>query len=193
MAERSLKHSIARWISIAGHPFVLLPLAVGYVSWKRLSFEEGLTTMAMLLGWFLLFGVYVGIQVRRGVWSDVDVSAREQRPHMFLLAVPLAVATSLILWWRGQSMSVVMGTASAAAMLAVASIINRWIKVSLHSAFAVYAVAIPLPVLGLPGLALFAIPAAVAWGRVAMGRHTTPEVLLGLALGAMASIPIVAQ
>ena len=182
--------SIARWVSIVGHPFVLLPLAVGYVVSRRLALEDALATMGILFGWFVLFGTYVVIQVRRGVWSDVDVSTREQRPHMFRLAVPMAVASAVVLWWRGYPMPVVIGTASAAGMLATASIINRWIKVSLHSAFAVYAVTIPVPVMGPPGLALLAIPLGVAWARVAMGRHTKAEVLLGLALGAVASVPL---
>jgi hypothetical protein len=85
---------------------------------------------------------------------------------------------------------VLIGTESAAAMLAAGAIINPWIKVSLHSAFAVYAVMIPVPVIGPAGFALLAIPMLVAWGRVAMGRHTTNEVLLGLALGACASVPL---
>jgi hypothetical protein len=183
-------HSLARFISIAGHPFVLLPLAVGYVVSQRLSFEDALHTMGVLLGWFVLFGTYVVIQVKRGVWTDVDVSKQEHRPHMYLLAVPLGVASVLVMWWRGYPAPVLIGMGSAAAMMAAGAIINRWIKVSLHSAFAVYAVMIPVPVLGPPGLMLLAIPLAVAWARVAMGRHTRAEVLLGLVFGALAAVPL---
>src|SRR5687768_1241778 len=121
--------SIGRFLSIVGHPFILLPLAVGYVVSRRLSMEQALHTMGVLLAWFLLFGTYVVIQVRRGVWTDVDVSSHEHRPHMYMLAVPLAVASVLVLWWRGYPTPVLIGMGSAAAMLAVASILNRWIKV----------------------------------------------------------------
>src|SRR5262245_56293747 len=112
-----MRRAIARWISIIGHPFVLLPLAVGYVVSRSLSSEQAPESMAILLGWFVLFGAYVVIQVRRGVWSDVDVSTREQRPHMFGLAVPMALGSVVVVWWRGYPLPVVIGMASAAGML----------------------------------------------------------------------------
>lgn len=191
--ERSIDRirAISRVISIVGHPFVLLPLAVGYVTSRTLTPLLALETMGVLFAWFVLFGTYVVVQVRRGVWTDVDVSKQEQRPHMYLLAVPLGVATVLVLWWGGYPMPVVIGVGSAVGMLGVASIINRWIKVSLHSAFAVFAVMIPVSVLGPPALAFLAIPILVGWARVGMQRHSTAEVLLGLLLGAIASVPLV--
>jgi hypothetical protein len=169
---------------------VLLSLAIGYVVSVRLSPERALQTVGVVMAWFLLFGAYVVIQVKRGVWTDVDVSKQEQRPHMYLLAVGLGIASIAVLWWRGYPPPVLIGMGSAAGMLATGAILNRWIKVSLHSAFAVYAVALPQLVLGLSGLALIVIPLSVAWSRVAMGRHTKPEVLLGLALGAIGSLPL---
>jgi len=55
--------------------------------------------------------------------------------------------------------------------------------VSLHAAFAVFAVALVWPQLA-PTLATAALAAGVGWSRLVLGRHTLAEVLLGLLFGA---------
>jgi hypothetical protein len=158
---------------------------------RSLERDQAIEIVAMVLGWFLLFGGYVLIQVRRGVWTDVDVSRREHRPHMYLVTLGIGAAAVTALWLSGYPAPVLRGMGSAVGLLAAAAIINRWIKVSLHAAFGVYAVGVVVSAAGPPLLWLSVIPLVVGWSRVAMGRHTAQEVLLGLVCGSIASIALV--
>jgi hypothetical protein len=182
--------SVARTISIIGHPFLLIPLAIGYAVSRELPEHQAVRIMGVLFAWMLLFGAYVVVQVRRGVWTDVDVSKREHRPRMYLVVVGLGLPGIIALWWGDYPSAVLIGMGSAVALLVASAIINRWIKVSLHAAFSVYAVFVIVSIDGIAAAALLAIPLLIAWSRVAMGRHTRNEVLLGLAFGTVASVPL---
>ena len=70
----------------------------------------------------------------------------------------------------------------AAAMIGMALLLSRWVKASLHTAFAVFATALlwPLKVAVLVGII---VTAAIAWSRLALHRHVVADVVVGLALG----------
>jgi membrane-associated phospholipid phosphatase len=72
----------------------------------------------------------------------------------------------------------------AALLVLVTHLLRRWLKVSLHAAFAVFAGAMVWPH-ALPTLATLVLAAGVAWSRLVLRRHTLPEVLLGLLMGAV--------
>jgi membrane-associated phospholipid phosphatase len=78
---------------------------------------------------------------------------------------------------------VVAGPLLAALLVLLTHVLRRWLKVSLHAAFALFAAALVWP--NLPGtLAVAALALGVAWSRLVLRRHTLPEVLTGLLLGA---------
>ena len=86
---------VARFVSIAFHPFVLLTLAVIYAASPTLAAGQMKTVIGTLALSLLAIGVYVLVQVKRGVISNIDVSKREQRPQFYLVAiVSSAQATS---------------------------------------------------------------------------------------------------
>ena len=60
-------------------------------------------------------------------------------------------------------------------------------KASLHSAFAMMAAGIVFPASIVLGVVFGIIALAVGASRVVYGRHTTPEVLAGLAVGAVSA------
>lgn len=174
----------ARTLSIVGHPVVLMPVAVaiGAVGSNapaaRLHASVGAAVLvAVIAGAFSLW------QVRSGRWSHVDAShPRERRQLNAFLAGLLFGAAALLAWW-GASRNGAAGAASAGALVAVAHLLRRWLKVSLHTAFAVFAAAVAWPSVAAT-LLILGLAAGVAWSRLALQRHTLAEVALGLLLGA---------
>jgi membrane-associated phospholipid phosphatase len=92
-----------------------------------------------------------------------------------------------VLLLAGAPRSIVAGAAAVLALLVAAAFCNRWLKVSLHEAFAVFTVVSLSSVsLWASGL-LLVLAVAIGWSRVVLGRHTLPEVLAGAALGTLVS------
>ena len=85
----------------------------------------------------------------------------------------------------------VRGVAATCGMMAVCAAATRWVKVSLHMAFAALA-AIALALMRSPvgELALPGIAGALAWSRLTLQRHTPLEVILGTIIGAGAGAAI---
>ena len=73
----------------------------------------------------------------------------------------------------------------------LAALLTRRVKLSLHVAFAALA-ATTLSLIGSAvGYALIAVVPLVLWSRIALARHRTHELLVGLVLGVLTGIVIV--
>jgi hypothetical protein len=176
--SRSRKQTLARALSIAGHPFILIPAAALIVSGRGPALVLALTMFAVATVIFL--------QVRRGKWSDADVSTRQQRPLFYLVLLAATAGAGLLLWQLGVSPSFIRGTLIAIAMITIQMIANRWLKISLHASFAAFVTGI-VATRGI-GIAVTAACLAIAWSRVTLKRHTPLEVFIGLGLGGCAAI-----
>ena len=123
-------------------------------------------------------------QVRRGSWENADASNREERPILYIVGgVGVVALLVYLLLVRPQSF-MVRGVVATLGMMAVCGAATRWIKVSLHMAFAALA-ATALALMRAPiGYALLVALPALVWSRLALHRHTPLEVALGTIIGA---------
>ena len=80
----------------------------------------------------------------------------------------------------------VRGILTTIGMLGVCAMTTRWIKVSLHMAFATF-VAVALALSRSPAgyLLLLALP-PLLWSRLTLKRHTGAEIAGGMAIGTLA-------
>jgi len=69
------------------------------------------------------------------------------------------------------------------ALVAVAAVLNRWIRLSLHLAFAVYCGLVLAKIHFGYGLPILLLAPLLAWSRLVLLRHTLPEVIGGSVLG----------
>jgi len=183
-ARRGREPALARWISIVGHPFVVtIALVVATALHFGGTREAIRTALLVAVVAILPIAVLMVRQVRRGAWGNVDASHRGERPLLFAVGLlALAALLGVLLVLRPDSF-LVRGAAGVLAMLAVCAVATRWIKVSLHMAFAALA-AVTLLALGSPsGWALLSILPPLAWSRLVLGRHRPAEVVVGLLLG----------
>lgn len=181
---------LARWISIAAHPFVVVLLLVGAVEADRgpAAAARSVTTAALLF--VLPVAVLIVRQTRRGAWSTVDASDPRERPLLYLVGGAGLLALFGYLLLTQPATPLLRGAIGTLGMLAVCAAATLWVKVSLHVAVASLASAILLA-RGIPlGWLLAAVVPILAWSRVAMGRHRWVEVLLGLVVGAATGVLI---
>ena len=184
-----MNHALARVVSVSGHPMVALPLAALALTAARGQYRIALWMTLGFTAFAAVLMAYSSWQVRRGRWSHVDASDKNERKSLnrFLLAA-LLVSTACAAW-SGFSAQLTLGLALSAAMVLAALLTSRWCKLSLHMAFVVFAVFLLL--LDAPwwaGLAGLCFAGAVAWSRLALRRHVPRDLIAGAAVGALAGI-----
>ena len=170
----------ARGVSIVLHPFVLFAALALLAAWR--VDPASLPRTALGIGAAIaIVSLFIWQRRRGGHWETVDASRRQERPLLYALA--LLVAGGYWLWMGGRASATSNGVLAAVAMLCVAGVANRWIKLSLHMASLAFAATV-LPAVWMPGavVAIVALP-LLGWSRLRMARHTVPEVLFGGLLG----------
>jgi hypothetical protein len=170
---------LARALSIAGHPFILIPLTVA-ASTRSLFWGAVIaasTTIPLL--------AIILRNVRSGRWSDVDVSRHDQRSGLYFAGLPLLLISALILYFLGASPRLMRGLAAGVAMSVIGLIGNRWLKISMHMMFAGFCAVVISRSYPSPATVAAAtlVLAALAWSRRHLDRHTWPEIAVGLAIG----------
>jgi len=177
---------LARAISIAGHPVVLLLAAALIAASARGASSNQLWFIG---GATLAFGAIVlgfsWLQVRAGRWSHVDASVANERRSLNLFLGALCIAGAAATWFATNRLQMPLALALSGALIAISLLLSRWLKVSLHAMFAAFATALLWPIV--PALVAGAvITAAVVWSRLALGRHVVADVVTGLTLGVAA-------
>lgn len=183
--------TLARWISILAHPFVMVVLLVAVPAMRRSSGSAVRPVLVVFIAAVVPIAVLMFLQVRRGRWSNVDASNPAERPVLFTVALAGLVAALGWLLVEDPRSFLVRGMLVVAVFLLVAALLTRWIKLSLHVAFAALA-ATSLCLMGSAvGYALVAVVPALFWSRIVLARHRVPELVAGLALGVVAGMALV--
>lgn len=180
-------HHFARYVSLVGHPFVALPASVGAISALRGGDVHAASVLALVfvaVSLAILFGIWVGR------FNNFDVSARERRPRFYL---SLVGAMLVIAFGIRDDADALGACLIASAVVGVCGVLNRWTKVSLHTAFALYAAGLwGAWSMGAAFVAM-AIAALVAWSRVYLGRHSWSEIRAGAAVGLVGGAVLLAR
>ncbi|MFN7178262.1 hypothetical protein [Hyphomonas sp.] len=179
--------ALAHAVSVAGHPAIFMPLAAG-LSAVVAGAPEDLTRTVLTVagGAAAAVMLYSFVQVRRGKWADTDASVPEERSELNLFLAPLLTAGAVWAWWSAQAPEIALGLGLSAVIIATSLVMSRWVKLSLHTAFAVFGAGLFWPEIlivaagaGMAGL--------IAWSRLYLRRHTLADVNMGAGAGALAA------
>ncbi|MBI5123295.1 hypothetical protein HZA75_05550 [Candidatus Roizmanbacteria bacterium] len=186
-----MKLTIARIISFAINPLVVVfisPFLLVYRSTNDLNAAIYWTLYTFIF--IMVMGIFVATGVKKQIFTDLDVSRREQRPLMFLISILFVAVYIMTLFFMHAPFILYVLAIGLILGICIVSIINRKIKASVHVA-AVTALVLPLAISFSHYylLLLFFIP-LVAWARITTKRHTMPEILVGGTLGGILSVSI---
>ena len=178
--------AVARAISIVAHPVVLLLVAALITASTRGSSPR---QVWLIGGALVTFGAIVlgfsWMQVRAGRWSHVDASARGERTSLNLFCGTLCILSAALVWKLTHRSEMPIALAASSAIFMIALALARWMKVSLHVAFSVFATALVWPN-RLAFVVGAVVTAALIWSRLTLGRHVVVDIIVGLVLGAAA-------
>ena len=179
---------LARWVSILAHPFVMVALLVAVPTMRRSPGDAARSVLLVGIAVVVPIAVLMFLQVRRGRWSNVDASKPSERPVLFTVALAGLVAALGWLLLNDPQSFLVRGMLVVAAFLLVAAVLTRWVKLSLHVAFAALTATTLCLAGSAVGYALVAVVPVVFWSRIVLARHRVHELLVGLVLGVLTGV-----
>jgi len=193
MRSGAARKVLARALSIAGHPAIILPAAIVV---QAIAIDAtAQSTWGVIAASLAIAGsivLYSLIQVRKGNWTHVDASIKSERVQLNLILAIILFVSGFGSALLGQPPVFTLGLFVVATMVALTLLLNRRLKVSLHTSFAMFASFLFWPsvafVLGVMLLAL-----AVGWSRLVLRRHTLSEVLVGALIGSIAGIVLLVE
>ncbi len=178
----------AHALSLIGHPLALMPATVWIASGP--AREADITPLAVALGVAMIVLLFSLARVRAGRWKDADASETRERRELNGLLAPLLLGAAALAFASGQAPALIRGLALGGAIIVIAILARNRVKLSLHCAFAVFALFLAWPNLA-ASIALGAFAVAVAWSRLALKRHTPADIAAGAAAGALAGLVFV--
>ncbi len=186
--DLSIRERFARWVSVIGHPFILMPLLTGIIAYHVLPPRQALIAELVALGIVIIpAGLMTLYKVRRGTWSDLDVSHQQQRKQFYIILLPLLGVIVVIAMFANVPVSIPLGASAIVLLVAIAYLLNTRIKVSLHTGFGMFVAVTLLLINTWLGVGALILAALVAWSRIVLRRHTIAEVMVGGVLGIVVS------
>ncbi|MCL5432613.1 MAG: hypothetical protein M1524_00660 [Patescibacteria group bacterium] len=190
-----IKTFFAEIFSIFFHPIVfalLLPLIVVY---RQSSSSLYALKWMIFSSLFVFVGVILLLIARwKGIFSDFDISKKEERPLFYYVALFLALAYFLVsLLIKGLFFSLSIVALGIVLALIVFRIVNHFAKASIHvasvSAF-ILTIIILFNLIDIWGLLLLSIIFFVGWSRVFLKKHKLNEVVIGGIFGILITVII---
>lgn len=163
------------------NPVVVVVLAlVGLVGLWLVGEVDTQMMLVIALGISIPLGWVVVRYVVKG--KDFDIFKRTDRVPLYGLSiVTVSIATSYV-WWRGEEEWLLkflwlMMTA------VVFGVVNNWYKISVHAGMMSGLATLVVGMFGMESWWwMWIAPLMVVWSRVALGKHTVGQVLLGMCI-----------
>lgn len=171
-----------------GPVFTLLPIPFILVARVSQDYSYALKWTIFSYAFILVVAFFVIIGVILGVFSNYNVSKREQRPLLFSFSAFVAFCYLLSLLILDGPKVLFIGFFALVLGLLAMIVINRWIKASGHLATAT-AVFLFIGIVygGYFFLPLVFIP-LLAWARIKMKEHTFSETVIGSIMGIVVTL-----
>jgi membrane-associated phospholipid phosphatase len=190
--DNTCNERLAQWLSRVFHPFVIsmVALLLSIYLETSLLWEAVLWASVSLAVFLLPFSVFILVMVCAGRYSDLDVSIREQRHGLYLLAGVGLFLLVAIFTLGGAPLVSRVSIYAAVFSTAASAVFNRFSKISVHAMVAAGS-AVALSYLSpLASLFLTAPAALVGWSRVRLKRHTWFQVIAGWGMAVVCVIVV---
>lgn len=175
-----------------GPLFILLPVPYILVEKVSQNYIYVLKWTVFSYAFILAVALFVIIGVLLGIFSNLDVSKREQRPLLFSFSAFAIFCYLLSLIILDGPKILFLALLATILGLIILVIINRWIKASIHVATATSVILLIVIVYRGYSFFLLSLIPPLAWSRVKMKKHTPMETVIGSILGAVITLIVYA-
>ena len=160
-----------------------------YFIYRNLQLHSFQETVSLFLPLFLCIAlpIYLWIfwNVKKGKYTNMDVSNRNQRKSLYFVVGATLLAYLLYYYWRNHTIDLVL--LFVLFLLLAMQVSNYIIKSSMHTAFNIFAAALFFAISPMMGLIWFGIAIIVGITRIILKMHTIKEVFAGAAVSILVS------
>ncbi len=177
-------YAIARFLSQLLHPLFLTTLSLLLVGFYGVANQPAGLLWALLVAVLQIVPLttFYTIRLRRGAYSDEDVSNRHQRNELYMFALFTAVISIGILLMLRAPLPIIALLLSALLLNISSWLINLSWKISVHAASMGYCTTIALIYSRPIGIILACCALALGWARVRTRNHSPGQVVAGMLL-----------
>jgi len=180
---------IARFITFILHPMVLVSPAVFLIVIASGGgyYEAFLWTIVTLLFTLFVAG-YILLGVKKGFFSNFDVSKRKQRIYLFPFVIATALIFLAVLFNFNGPKALLMAILYFVIALAILTVVNLRVKASIHVASLTAALVSASYLFGVLFYPFLIFIPVMAWARIIEKRHTLKETIVGFIMGTLLAI-----
>lgn len=178
--------ALSKFISNFFNPLTSLVLYLVYYSSQKLSYSEAMQKflpITMIL--IIPISFWIIWNVKRGRYSNLDVSNRNQRKSLYFFIAAAVVCYLVFEYVKYGTVDLVM--VFLMVLLLMMQISNYFIKSSMHTAFNVFVAALFFSQNVTMGIIWSVIAVLVGVTRVILKRHTVKEVISGTVIALFVS------
>lgn len=160
-----------------------------YIVYNYITFDNATAIkniLMLFIGIVLPIGLYIFVQVKRGKFTNMDVSHRQQRYKLYYVILGLLLANIIIVYITHKSID--REALFLLLLIIIMMISNFWIKSSMHTSLNIFVAALFYHLNPCWGLIWLLISVIVAITRVILKKHTPAEVISGMIIGSVISI-----
>lgn len=136
----------------------------------------------------LLFALFIVISIKKGIFSNFDVSTKKQRPILFLAGTVGVICAMIFVMLTNGSGHLMISLFVALLGIGVYQLVVLLkVKASVHMGILTIFVSFFIFLFGLAVTPMLLLIPLVGWARVKEKEHTVPEVMAGLGIGIILS------
>lgn len=167
---------------------VLIPVPFFLIYEKTSNLFLSFIWSGISMFFILLYFLFVFVGVKLGIFTDLDLSKREQRPLAFLVGLLLTISYLILLFLLHAPGILQIGTFALILGVVIIAIANMFTKVSWHMAVLSAFLTSILLIEGWKVLPGFFLLPLVAWARIKTKNHTLFQTILGSSIGILTTI-----
>lgn len=180
--------SVSKLISNFFNPIVSLLIFYGYHSAKNLTVKGALNYITPILLIIIIpVVVWIVMNVKKGNYTNMDVSNRKQRKSLYYFLIAALAIYLGYYYFRFSELDYMMFYLLI--LLILMHFSNFFIKSSMHTGLNIFVAALFYSENHTLGIAWFILSLIIGITRIILKRHTPAEVFSGAFLAILVSIP----
>lgn len=185
-SQNSILLKISKFISDFFNPLTSFFIYYLYFSIKNFTAKEAFSRfLPILLIMIVPIIGWIAWNVKKGKYTNMDVSNRNQRKSLYFFIAGVIAIYLLYDYFANGTIDLVMFFTTV--LLVLMQISNYFIKSSMHTAFNVFVAALFFVQDLTMGMVWLCISILVGITRIILKRHTPKEVLSGFCIAALVS------